>query len=336
MTVIDSISIAVDAGLRYVEPGASGYRRVRRGLGFSYLTETGNVVNGRVRERIEELTIPPAWEDVWISRDPLGHIQATGYDKAGRKQYVYHASWEEMRDEVKFERLGRFGQRLPALRRSVNSDLRSLGLPPRKVIALAVAVLDRTLVRVGNPEYAVGNESYGLTTLTCEHVEVDGKHVHLEFEAKGGAECQLAFEDRRIADLVAQCQELDGQTLFSYETPQGESASVTSSDVNKYLTEALNGPFTAKDFRTWGASSLVVGELARSPVDDPVVKIREAIEVAATQLGNSWVVCRDAYVHPRVVEAGSNGAIGEVWPRARAGKWITRDESALRLLLEGR
>ncbi|HEX6299790.1 MAG TPA: DNA topoisomerase IB [Acidimicrobiia bacterium] len=334
MTVIDSISIAVDAGLRYVEPGAPGYRRVRRGRGFSYLTETGDVVNGKVRERIEELTIPPAWENVWISRDPLGHAQATGNDKAGRKQYIYHRSWEEMRDEVKFERLGRFGQRLPSLRRSVDSDLRSQGLPSKKVIALAVAVLDRTLVRVGNPEYAVRNESYGLTTLTCQHVEVDGKHVHLEFEAKGGAECQLAFEDRRIADLVAQCQELDGQTLFSYETPQGESASVTSSDVNKYLTETLDGPFTAKDFRTWGASSLVVGELARSPVDDPAVKIGEAIDVAATQLGNSSEVCRDAYIHPLVVEAGTIGAIGDVWPRARAGKWINREESALRLLLD--
>jgi DNA topoisomerase-1 len=336
MISIDSISLAVDAGLRYVEPDALGYRRVRRGRGFSYVTETGDVVNGRVRKRIEELTIPPAWEEVWISRDPLGHIQATGYDKAGRKQYIYHPSWEEMRDEVKFERLGRFGRRLPSLRRSVDSDLRSEGLPSKKVIALAVAVLDRTLVRVGNREYAVDNESYGLTTLTCQHVEVDGTHIHLEFETKGGAECQLAFEDRRIADLVAQCQELDGQTLFSYQTPQGESASITSSDVNTYLSGTLGGPFTAKDFRTWGASSLVVGELARSEVEDPAVKVREAIDVAATQLGNSWEVCRDAYVHPLVVEAGSNGAIGEVWPRARAGKWIGREESALRLLLDSK
>lgn len=334
MTVIDSISLAVDAGLRYVEPDAPGYRRVRRGRGFSYVTDTGDVVDGRIRERIEELTIPPAWEEVWISRDPLGHIQATGYDKAGRKQYIYHPSWQEMRDEVKFERLGRFGQRLPSLRRSIDSDLRSQGLPSKKVIALAVAVLDRTLVRVGNREYVVDNESYGLTTLTCQHVEVDGKHVHLEFDTKGGAECQLVFQDRRIAYLVAQCQDLDGQTLFSYVTPEGRSASITSSDVNKYLTGTLGGPFTAKDFRTWGASSLVVGELARSRVGDPALKVKEAIDAAATQLGNSWQICRDAYVHPLVVEAGSNGAVGEVWARARAGRWINREESALRLLLD--
>jgi DNA topoisomerase-1 len=334
MNVIDSISLAVDAGLRYVEPDAPGYRRMRRGRGFSYVTEAGDVVNGRVRERIEQLTIPPAWEEVWISRDPLGHIQATGVDRAGRKQYIYHPSWEKMRDEVKFERLARFGQKLPSLRQCVDSDLRSQGMPLKKVVALAVAVLDRTLVRVGNRKYAVDNESYGLATLTCQHVEIDGKHVHLEFETKGGAECQLAFEDRRIADLVAQCQELDGQTLFSYEAPNGKSASIESSDVNKYLTETLEGPFTAKDFRTWGASSLVVGELARSQTDDPAVRVKEAIEVAATQLGNSWEICRDSYVHPLVVEAGSNGAIGEVWPRARAGKWINREESALRLLLD--
>lgn len=333
MTAVDSISLAVDAGLRYVEPDSPGYRRVRRGRGFSYVNESGGVINGKVRERIEALTIPPAWDEVWISRDRLGHIQATGYDKAGRKQYIYHPFWEEMRDEVKFERLALFGEKVPLLRRIIDSDLRRHGLPSERVIALAVAVLDRTLVRVGNREYAVDNESYGLTTFTCEHVEVDGTHVHLDFESKGGAERKLAFEDRRIADLVARCQELDGQTLFSYETTEGSSASISSSDVNAYLAETLDGPFTAKDFRTWGASSLVVGELARSDVEDPEVRIREAIDVAAEQLGNTREICRDSYVHPLVRKAASNGAIDDVWTTARSGKWIGREESALRLLL---
>lgn len=334
MTETDSIFLAIDAGLRYVESGAPGYRRLKRGRGFSYVNEAGDVVNDKVRERLEALVIPPAWEDVWISRDPCGHIQATGYDRAGRKQYIYHPLWEEIRDEVKFDRLGLFSHHLPRLRRSVDADLRRRGLPREKVIALAVSVMDRTLVRVGSHRYAVDNESYGLTTLTCEHVEVDGNHVHFDFEGKGGAEHQLAFKDRRIADLVVRCQELDGQTLFSYETPEGCRSSVSSSDVNGYLSENLDGPFTAKDFRTWGASSLVVGELARSEDGDPDKRISDAIDVAADQLGNSSRVCRDSYVHPTIIEANADGSLHDVWYRARPGKWISREESALRLLVD--
>lgn len=330
----ESYFLASEAGLRYVDADSSGYRRVRRGRGFSYVAEDGRAMNGRVRDRIEAFGIPPAWEDVWISRDPLGHIQATGHDKAGRKQYIYHPLWEEIRDEVKFDRLTPFGARLPGLRKRIDSDLRQRGLPRHKVVALAVALLDRTLLRVGSTRYAADNDSYGLTTLTNEHIEVDGLHVHLEFAGKGGAERQLALRDRRLARLVSSCQELAGQTLFSYETTEGEVSSISSSDVNAYLSTALDGPFTAKDVRTWGASALVTGELARTTDEpDAGARLRAAVDVAAERLGNTRAVCRDSYVHPIISQSNSDGTLTAVWARAKSGKWTNRDESALRLLL---
>lgn len=335
MTREDSGFLATEAGLRYVEPDRAGYRRVRRGRGFSYISNTGQVVNGRARKRIADLAIPPAWEDVWISRDPLGHIQATGHDKAGRKQYIYHPRWEDIRDEAKFDRLTPLGKGLTDLRKRVDGDLRQRGLPRDKIVALAVAVLDRTLLRVGSSRYAEDNDSYGLTTLTNEHIEIDGLHVHLEFAGKGGAERQLALRDRRLARLVSRCQELAGQTLFSYETGEGEISSLTSSDVNSYLSDALKGPFTAKDVRTWGASALVTGELARTTDEpDPDTRLLAAIDVAAERLGNTRAVCRDSYVHPGISPVNSNGRLAAIWQRAREGKWTSRDESALRLLLD--
>lgn len=333
MIAIDGPELAADAGLRYVGPDAAGYRRVRRGKGFAFLDEKGEAVNGRVKERIKDLVIPPAWEEVWISKDPRGHILATGQDKAGRKQYIYHPQWEEVRDEVKFDRLGPFGDKLTDLRKAVDSDLRRKGLPRDKVVALAVAVLDRTLIRVGNRKYVTDNGSYGLTTLTCEHIEVDGRHIHFDFAGKGGLERQFAFQDRRLANLVATCQELSGQTLFSYEAPDGEPSSVNSADVNTYLSEVMGGPFTAKDVRTWGASSLVTGELAQAQDGDTESRVREAIDAAAERLGNTRAVCRDSYVHPQVLDAFTGGDLADVWRRARPGKWTSREESALRGVL---
>ncbi|MFZ0013904.1 MAG: DNA topoisomerase IB, partial [Acidimicrobiia bacterium] len=210
---MDTLDLAVDAGLHYVESGAPGYRRVRHGRGFSYRAESSRPVGESKREWIESLAIPPAWEDVWIAKDPRGHILATGLDRAGRKQYIYHPDWERIRDEVKFDRLGDFGERLPELRKRVDADLRIRGMSRDRIIALAVAVLDRTLVRVGNRRYSDQNESYGLTTLTCDHIQVDGSHVHLEFAGKGGSDRQVVLSDRRLSSLVSRCQELSGQTL---------------------------------------------------------------------------------------------------------------------------
>ena len=327
--------IAAVAGLRYVDSSEEGYRRVRKGRGFSYLDGQGSVVNGSEREWIQSLVIPPAWEDVWISPDRNGHILATGHDQAGRKQYIYHPRWEEARDEVKFERVGEFGRRLPSLRRSVDTDLRRTGLPREKVVALAVAVLDRTLIRVGNRRYAMDNDSYGLTTLTRDHLDVEGLHVHLYFNGKGQAEHELAFRDRRLASLISKCQELAGQTLFSYESAPGEIGSVQSADINGYLAEATGSVFTAKDFRTWGASALVTGELApRSPDGEEEATFLEAIDVAAERLGNTREVCRDSYVHPEVQASWRDGRLSESWKHSRSGKWVDRSESALRLVLE--
>ncbi|HEX6286971.1 MAG TPA: DNA topoisomerase IB [Acidimicrobiia bacterium] len=331
----ETADLAIEAGLRYVEAGEPGFRRVRRGRGFSYENQRGVAINGSKRKWIESLVIPPAWDQVWICADTQGHILATGVDKAGRKQYIYHPEWETIRDAVKFDRLGAFGRGLSALRKQIDSDLRTRGLPRARVVALATAVLDRTLLRVGNGKYARENESYGLTTLTTDHIQVNGNHVHLEFAGKGGADRQLAFRDRRLSSLVARCQELAGQTLFSYETEAGDVGSVTSSDINRYLSASMGARYTAKDFRTWGASALVVTELARAGEGaDREDALRSAVDRAAERLGNTRAVCRNSYLHPAVITATETGSLSAAWKRSRPGKWIDRSESALRLVLE--
>jgi DNA topoisomerase I len=324
-------ALAEQAGLRYVREGEPGYDRRRRGGGFVYLAPGGRAVEGPETERIGALAVPPAWRDVWVCADPHGHIQATGVDGAGRKQYIYHPTWEELRDEVKFARLVEFGSGVGALRRRVDADLRLPGLPRQRVTALAVAVLDRTLIRVGNRRYAQENESYGLTTLTADHVEVAGTHVRLEFEGKGGSEHELVFRDRRLAALIARCRELSGETLFSYQAERG-AASISSADVNQYLAAVMRGPFTAKDFRTWGASSLVTEWLATEP-ERSERAVLAAIDSAAERLGNTRAVCRGSYLHPAVPEAFLSGALAEAWCRSRAGRWTDRAESALSRLL---
>lgn len=328
---IDNVDLAAEAGLNYVNDEASGYRRTRRGRGFSYQAEAGDSLSEEELERIKSLAIPPAWTDVWISVDPKGHIQATGYDNAGRKQYIYHPWWEEIRDEIKFERLGGFGQNLSNLRKTLHAELRRPGLAREKVVALAVAVLDRTLIRVGNRRYAEANDSYGLTTLTCDHVDVEGHHVHIDFDGKGGAGQEVAFKDRRLASLIGQCQALSAATLFSYEGPNGPM-SITSADVNGYLAGTMKGPYTAKDFRAWGATTTVVQELSQE--DEPAEKrLLAAIDIAAERLGNTRAVCRNSYLHPAVPEAFLDGRLGDVWRRSRSGKWIDRAESAVNQLL---
>jgi DNA topoisomerase-1 len=333
MTSVDSMSMAEEAGLNYVSDESPGLRRVRRGKGFSYLDPKGNTVNGSTKEWVASLVIPPAWDQVWISPDRAGHILVTGYDKAGRKQYIYHPSWEEVRDEVKFDRMGDFGRRLARLRKQIDAELRRPGLSRSKVTALALAVMDRTLIRVGNRKYADENEAYGLTTLTCDHVLVDGLHVHLEFAGKGGADHELVFRDRRLAGLIARCQELAGQTLFSYEADQGINA-ITSSDVNDYLAAVMSGPFTAKDFRTWGASTAIAEDLATAPDDlDEETSLLNAIDATAERLGNTRAVCRASYLHPIIPEAFKTGALQEAWERSRRGAWMARAESTVNRLL---
>jgi DNA topoisomerase I len=332
MTLLDSMGLAADAGLHYIGDELPGLRRIRRGKGFSYVGPDGSAIEGEDRARIGSLAIPPAWSDVWISPDPLGHILATGQDAAGRKQYIYHPAWETIRDAAKFERMGEFGARVGGLRRQVDTDLRRTGLDRRKVTALAIAVLDRTLIRVGNQRYADENEAYGLTTLTSDHVTVEGFDVQLEFAGKGGADHELAFKDRRLASLIVRCQDLAGQTLFSYPTEDGPSA-ITSTDVNMYLADAMTGEFTAKDVRTWGASTAVAENLMSDRDPDIESRLLRAIDIAAERLGNTREVCRTSYVHPVIPESFEDGSLVEAWGRSRRGQWLDRAESTVNRLM---
>lgn len=332
MSTSELAEIAEDAGLIYLDDMTPGISRIRRGRGFSYEDPAGKLVDDATRDRAQSLSIPPAWKDVWIASDPRSHILATGIDNAGRKQYVYHPMWEDLRDEIKFGRLADFGQKIGQLRRTLDRDLRKPGLPRRRVIALAVAVLDRTLIRVGNRKYLNDNDSYGLTTLTPDHVEVSGRNVYLEFAGKGGAEHELAFEDRRLANLILKCQDLSGQTLFSYENGTGPAA-ITSTDVNDYVALVTRSRFTAKDFRTWGASATVAGRLALSDGQNPDSEILAAIDAAAEKLGNTRAVCRSSYVHPELEHAYIDGRLAEAWGATRTGKWLDRQESTLNRIL---
>lgn len=336
MTVAEVIVLADQAGLIHVADDEPGIRRVRRGRGFSYHRHDGTPVSPAERERIARIVIPPAWTDVWICESPDGHIQATGRDSAGRKQYRYHPEWERVRDETKFDRLADFGAALARLRGQVASDLRLSGMPRRRVLALAVALLDETLIRVGHERYARDNGSFGLTTLTADHIDVSGSEVTITFTGKGGADHEVTFRDRALARLVGRCQELGGQRLFTYEGPDG-SGVIGSSDINTYLQEVTAEPFTAKDFRTWGGSAIVTGRLGpRQPPDTDTgteALVAEAIDDAAETLGNTRAVCRASYVHPVVVSSFMDGTLGAAWRSSRATPVMAREERTLLKLL---
>jgi DNA topoisomerase-1 len=308
-------------GLRYVTDDDPGIRRLRCGRGFRYVDPRGRTVRDvREIERIRRIVIPPAWEQVWISPDPRGHIQATGRDGRGRKQYRYHPRWREHRDGTKFARLAVFGAALPSIRERAEADLRLHGLPRERALAVVVDLLDRTLVRVGNPEYARENGSYGLTTLRDEHVDVDGATVRLCFRGKGGRRFEVDVHDRRVARVVRRMQDLPGHRLFEYVDDQGEVRAVGSGDVNEYLREVGGGPFSAKDYRTWGGTVhvverlLEVGEAATR--GEAESNVREAIASAAVRLGNTPAVTRRSYVHPLVVDAYLEGTLPRLWEEA--------------------
>lgn len=298
------------AGLVYVTDADPGFTRRRRGTGFSYHDPDGDLVSDAERARIEALAIPPAWEDVWICPLPNGHLQATGRDEKGRKQYRYHTRWVEVRNRVKFNRMIPFGDALPTIRSRVESDLGRKELRRDKVLALAVRLLDETLVRIGNPEYAETNGSYGLTTLRDKHVEFEGAEVRFSFVGKSGKEHDIALRDRRLARLVKACRDIPGYTLFQYHTDVGKS-SIGSGDVNAYLQETTGEPFTAKDFRTWGGTVLAAKALrARGEAEDEAAADRHCVDVVkevAKGLGNTVAVCRKYYIHPDIVAAYCEG-----------------------------
>ena len=314
--VTDPEEAAEDAGLRYVSDEQPGYTRKRKGDGFEYFDTDGKPIKDEQRIlRINRLAIPPAYKDVWICPTLNGHIQATGRDDRGRKQYRYHERWREVRDENKYERIIVFGQALPKIRRRLNKDLALPGLPRNKVLATVVQLLERTFIRVGNEEYARENKSFGLTTMRNRHVDVDSSNVRFSFRGKSGVNHEVDVDDRRVAKIVRKLQDLPGQELFQYVGKEGEKHSVTSEDVNDYLREITGQDFTAKDFRTWAGT--VLGAMALQAQDafenktQAKKNVKDAISAVAKILGNTPAVCRKCYVHPAVLETYLDGDLIE-------------------------
>jgi DNA topoisomerase-1 len=310
-----------------------GIRRLRAGKRFRYVHADGTPVREpETLQRIRQLALPPAWRDVWICPRDDGHLQATGRDDRGRKQYRYHDRWRAVRDEVKFDRMIAFGRALPKLRKRVAKDLRRPGLPREKVLATVVRLLEVTLIRVGNEEYARENKSYGLTTLRGHHVAINGSTLRFHFRGKSGVLHEVAVTDLRLARILRDLQDLPGQELFLYEADAGVTRAVNSTDVNEYLREVTGQPFTAKDFRTWAGTLLAAQALQSFAAFDSKTQARrnvvEAIDRVARRLGNTRTICRRCYVHPAVVDAYLDGTLAGVLAQ-RAEKELIENLSHL-------
>lgn len=292
-------------GLVYCRDDGPGFTRRRLGKGFAYYDQIGRRIDAAaILDRIEKLVIPPAWTDVWIAPRPGCHIQATGRDEKGRKQYRYHNDWSAHRDDAKFGRVAAFGRALPRLRKRLAADLRKKGLPKQKVVAAVICLLEQTLIRVGNDEYARTNKSFGLTTLRDRHAKLSSRGGRFEFVGKSGKTHCTAFEDRRLARIVKACQDLRGQRLFQYQADDGSICPITSGDVNDYLREATGEDFTAKSFRTW-AGTVEAARILCTHGDTTATKatVAACVKEVARRLGNTPAVCRKAYIHPRIAEA---------------------------------
>ncbi|HET9109766.1 MAG TPA: hypothetical protein VFN78_02965, partial [Ktedonobacterales bacterium] len=308
VTTPDPRESAREAGLRYVSDRMPGIQRKRSGRGFTYIAPDGETVRDRHElDRIKRIGIPPAWTDVWICPNPRGHIQATGRDAKVRKQYRYHPRWAETRDDVKYERMIAFGEALPVIRERVTHDLALRGLPRDKAVATVVALLDDTLARVGNEEYARENESFGLTTLRQDHVDVEGSSVRFEFRGKSGKEHRIEARNPKLAGIVRRYLDLPGYELFQYLDEHGQRHVIQSDDVNVYLHEVTSSDFTAKDFRTWGGTTLALRHLRElggfETQREAQRNVHEAIVEASKRLGNTPAICRKSYVNPRIIEA---------------------------------
>jgi DNA topoisomerase I len=311
---LDPEGAARAAGLTYVSDEVPGIGRRKAGRGFAYTGPDGAPVrDAKMLRRIRALAVPPAWTDVWICPSARGHIQATGRDARGRKQYRYHAYWRQTRDRTKFDRMAAFGAALPGIRRRVREDLALGGLPKEKVLATIVRLLDLTYIRVGNRRYARDNRSFGLTTMRNGHADVSGETISFEFRGKGGKVHSVDVRDPRVARIIKRCQEIPGQLLFQYLDVDGERRPIASDDVNAYLQEITGEDFTAKDFRTWAGTVLAVRALrgvgAASTEKHARSNILEAIGTVAEALGNTVAVCRACYVHPLVVDAYLDGSL---------------------------
>ena len=334
------------AGLRYTTDARPGIRRIRRGRAFTYVDAEGRRVRTAAElARIRSLVIPPAWSDVWICPDPRGHLQATGRDARGRKQYRYHPKWRVVRDETKYDRVIGFAQALPVIRRTTSGHLRRQGLPREKVLATVVQLLEKTLIRVGNDEYARSNRSYGLTTMRDGHVEVKGHRVRFSFRGKSGVEHEIDLNDRRLARIVRQCRDLPGYELFQYIDEDGQRQTVGSEEVNAYLKDITGQDLTSKDFRTWAGTVLaaqLLREFAAFTSNAQAKRnILAAVEMVARRLGNTKAVCRKCYIHPAVFAAYMDGSMLETIAQrarkvSRAVDRLTAGEAAVLRLLKQR
>ena len=333
-TVVDPREAAETAGLVYVSDEEPGIRRRKAGKGFTYLKPAGGTVKDPATlKRIRSLAVPPAYTDVWICAKANGHIQATGRDAKGRKQYRYHPRFREIRESTKYEHMLDFARGLPAIRETIAEHMSLRGLPREKVLATVVHLLEATLIRVGNEDYAKQNKSYGLTTLRDRHVEINGSELRFDFKGKSGKTWKLKVKDRRIAKIIRACQDLPGQDLFQYIDEEGERQSVTSADVNAYLREISGRDITAKDFRTWSGTVLAAWALKEFEAFDSDAKakknIRAAIEKVAARLGNTPTICRKCYVHPELFSCYVEGSLLlEVKEKAEAE--LREDLTALR------
>ena len=304
------------AGLRYVSDRSPGIRRRMGTLGFEYVDTTGARITDETElSRIRRLAIPPAWADVWICPTPRGHLQATGRDARGRKQYRYHARWRVVRDETKYDRTIAFGEALPKIRARTEHDLARPGLPREKVLATVVQLLEKTLIRVGNDEYARANGSFGLTTMRDKHVAVSGSTVRFEFRGKGGRSHTIGLQNRKLAAIVRRCRDLPGYELFQYVDDDGTRQVIDSADVNDYLRDITGEDFTAKDFRTWAGTVLAARALQAIETPETATHAKknvvQAVEAVAGLLGNTPSICRKSYVHPVVLDAYLDGSLVE-------------------------
>lgn len=343
----DPMEAAKAAGLRYVHDDRPGIRRLRTAKGFRYVGPDGKPLHDAATlERIRSLAIPPAWTEVWICPSANGHLQATGRDAKGRKQSRYHPRWRAVRDENKYERMLAFAESMPRIRARVNADLALTGLPRPRVLATMVRLLETTLIRVGNEDYAKQNGSFGLTTLRNRHAEINGATLRFDFRGKSGVMHSIEVHDRRVARIVKQCQELPGQELFQYVDEEGARHSIDSADVNEYLREAAGADFTAKDFRTWAGTVLAARALREFEAFDSETQAKKnvvrAIETVAKRLGNTKTVCRKCYVHPAILDAYLDGTLLETLEGRIEGNLVhdlhelPPEEAAVLVLLQQR
>jgi DNA topoisomerase-1 len=338
----DPVVSARAVGLRHVSDDAPGITRERNGKNFRYRKDGKRVHDAETLQRIRSLVIPPAWTDVWICPDPNGHLQATGRDDRRRKQFRYHPRWREIRDETKYARMTVFARALPKIRRRVKKDMALPGMPRHKVLAAIVRLLEVSLIRVGNDEYVRENDSYGLTTLRNQHVNVRGSELRFHFRGKAGKWHNVDIRDRHIAKIVARCQDLPGQELFQFVDDDGSRRDVRSEDVNEYLRKISGQDFSAKDFRTWAGTVLAARALRNFEKFETQAQAKKnivaAVESVAGKLGNTPAVCKKCYIHPHVIDSYLEGTLVEMLLRtnSKSARGLPADEMAVLGLLERR